>query len=155
VLHSKIRFCWYQYLSFFPYNAIVTNKMHYKRLVFPGLVQSGFLAIFGWTRNGTGPLSKNNVKRPDQTNEKPQKTGLNQLQPVSKKTGPKPVHNWLLQHTNIFSHVIKMSQKSRKLGQNWVRYHQKRVDSPFIPSQPAFNHISLNSYPISLNLGLF
>ena len=92
--------------------------MHYKRLVFPGLVQSGFLAIFGWTRNGTGPLSKNNVKRPDQTDEKPQKTSLNQLQPVSKKTGPKPVHNWLLQHTNIFSHVIKMSQKSRKLGQN-------------------------------------
>src|SRR5580765_5246995 len=59
----------------------------YLFIVFPGPVRSGFLPIFGWTATATGPLYIESVKRPDRTDKKPQKTGLNQLQPVFEKTG--------------------------------------------------------------------
>jgi hypothetical protein len=56
-------------------------------IVFPGPVRSGFFAIFGWTATVTGCLYIESVKKPDWTDAKPQKTGLNQSQPVFEKTG--------------------------------------------------------------------
>ena len=57
------------------------------QLVFPGPVWSGFFAIFGWTATATSCLYIESVKKPDRTDAKPQKTGLNQSQLVFEKTG--------------------------------------------------------------------